>query len=237
MFNFKKVLTSGCSFSVGGWALELNELILDRDFLYLASSAAGNKYISDSVIMQPLDSYDIALVMWSGLNRLDFPVDNQLVESYNFKSTKINDVTYVHSGGYFFKKNDAVVDTLFSGVYKVLTPTNLAYLSLTEIIKTQNYLENNNKKYIFMSHVNCWDSNNKYIRVHDLHIRNCNNTIQQLIDKINFQNWAFDENKDGIFEYACKNNFLGPDRYHPNNDANKYWANKLYDILLKKFSI
>lgn len=219
-----KILISGCSFSSNQmWPY----YIKDAQLTSFAYPGAGNKYIADSIISSDIDLYDMVIVMWSGLTRLDIPVTTDFIDDYSYKN-KINDQYYIMSGGRIGSWQAHQITTmLFKNLYKLLDNENLAMLSLLEIIKTQEFLKSKNKKFIFSSYVNYWNSPKDWTtRNGDFSLRYVDKA-KYLIDKIDFDKWLFlNENKDGIYEYAVENAYLIGDKFHPSPEASLFWAQK-----------
>ena len=72
------VLVNGCSFSRGpmSWPYYL-QFEYGFNLVNLAQAAAGNLYIHNSTISElGCRKYDLVLIMWSGLDRVDCQVDN-----------------------------------------------------------------------------------------------------------------------------------------------------------------
>jgi hypothetical protein len=71
-----RIAVSGCSFTYNSWP---NFLDFHWQVTNLAWPGAGNKYIADSIIhATSINTYDLVLVMWSGITRLDFPVTKNI---------------------------------------------------------------------------------------------------------------------------------------------------------------
>ena len=78
MLNNKNVLVNGCSFSrgPGSWPYHLQNLY-NFTLVNLAQLAAGNTYIHESTVSELAKrKYDCVIIMWSGLSRIDFKVEN-----------------------------------------------------------------------------------------------------------------------------------------------------------------
>lgn len=224
-----KILVSGCSFSTN-WPNFLSSHLKNAEVTNLSFPGAGNKYIADSIIAKDLSGYDIILVMWSGLTRLDIPITSDIFDDYDFKKT-VNDQQYIMSGGLLGSwLSNHFTKILFEGTYKFITEENMAMLSILEMIKLQNFLNAKNKKFIFSSYVNYWNQSTDWKSPNaDFSLSSITN-IDNLLNKIEFDKWLFlDENRNGIYEYAITNSLLSEDMFHPNESANEFWAHKIIE--------
>ena len=219
-----RVAVSGCSFTYDSWPNFLSECQVTN----LAWPGAGNKYVADSIIhATSINTYDLVLVMWPGITRLDFPVTKniELFKDYPFKR-KIGNIDYVMSGGIMGSWQEHPLATeLFEGNYKVLSENDLILLSLLEIIKLQSILRSKNINYYFMSYVNYWNQPNDWLSKNcDPGINN-SNLLTPIVNQIDFTPWIFlNSNKDSIAELAIELNSFNEDLFHPGDLANKEWA-------------
>ena len=224
-----RLLISGCSFTSSKyWSIPLRE---KHSVTNLAVPSAGNKYIANSIISQDLDSYDIAIVMWSGITRLDALVEDiSYYIGYPYKKSIDEKAGYVCAGSRLggwngSSKHYNLLKGLFEEQFKSMSDENLATLSLLEIIKLQNYLKVNNKKYLFCTYINYWNQAVDWnTRDGDFSI----NTIPSLdryVNQIDFSNWIFSDNdKNGYYELAKKDNFFEKDGHHPGVQAGLIWG-------------
>ena len=233
----KKTLSSGCSFTPGGWEANFNQYTQHKD---LAFPGAGNKYIADSIIHYTTQNdYDCVFVMWSGMTRLEIPITNtKYFDNYfnvSVKGHTPGNTRYVMSGGeYGNYLEHPMAKSMFSNIYKFTSYEDLAILSITEIIKLQGYLKSKNIPYYFMSYINYWNQPNDWLS------KNCdkglNNypELNSIISQIDFESWIFlNDNKDGIFELALESNLLMSDNYHPNKQAQNLW----FDIIQQRLNL
>ena len=232
-----KILTSGCSFTSDqyAWPDRLKELGHTINNLGLA--AAGNRYISESIISELIlnkKQYDYVLVMWSGLIRLDFLVDADIIAMYPnhlFRTKKITD-------NFGFVTSGATPDNSHPASIRIKKETELitnyesrAYQSLLEIIKLQSFLKCNNVSYKFMSYVNYWNNEDSIINF-NFGIKQFK-SLSTLVDNIDFSKFIFyNDNKDGIYEMS-KLKLLSPDKFHPSKDGHIVWGNFVNDKILE----
>jgi len=232
----KKSLTSGCSFTAGQWEINLNKYFYHMDLSY---PGAGNKYIADSTIHYLNQSqYDIVLVMWSGLTRLDIPLsDITYFENYFNKSLlgMSAGTRYVMSGGVVGNwLDDPIATLLFENTYKFMQYQDLALLSLLEIIKLQSFLKAKNIKYYFMSYINYWNQPKEWFSKNLDQGLNNYPMLDDITKEIDFNNWIFsNDNRDGVYELALQNNDFWDDNYHPGKETQRQWGEIVIDRLRK----
>jgi hypothetical protein len=243
------ILISGCSFTHWPevpegpnicWPAHLKELNSEYDITNLAEPAAGNQYICNSVIHHcETERPDLALVMWSGVSRLDYltslddPAWAELFDSYGFyRRIPECNLGYIFSGGQmgtWFKH--PVAHKMFYEMYKVSSNLSLAYINLIEIIKLQNYLEFKRIPYRFMSYVNYWQRNNVPEFNGDFSVSRIPE-LANLISAIDFSQWIFsDDQKNGVYELGLKHNDFLPDGIHPGATAHAEWAQTVEDAM------
>lgn len=198
-----KVLANGCSFTAKSPYLTWPYL-LDTDCVKnLASHAAGNQWICDSTIAELSEnSYDLVLVMWSGLERLDYTVEEDFYnQTTGFKSVNNFGIYYLHNEQDKFKQLSVVKGQ-----------RERVFNSLIRIISLQSYLQARNIKYKFMSYMNVWED------IYGL-------GFEYLDRQIDFSHWVFsDSDRNGLFELSQDQNLYIEDGYHPNQTAHEQWA-------------
>lgn len=241
------ILISGCSFTHWPevpdgpnicWPSHLAKFDSRYSITNLAEPAAGNQYICNSMIHQcEIQQPDLALVMWSGVSRLDYltslddPAWRDLFDSYGFyRRIPECSLGYIFSGGQmgtWFKH--PVAHRMFYEMYKVSSDLSLGYINLIEIIKLQNYLKFKNIPYRFMSYVNYWQHNNVPNFNGDFSVGNIPELAKQ-IDAIDFDQWIFsDHQKNGLYELGIKHNDFLPDGIHPGAATHTEWAQLVQD--------
>lgn len=249
-----KILVSGCSFThwpeePGSpnnicWPAHLQRLDSNIKITNLAEPGAGNQYIANSVVNALITKpgyYDMVLVMWSGVSRLDFLTDlsdpawHELFDSYGFYRRVEqcpNRLGYIFSGGRLGPwTTNPITKKLYSDLYKVSDNLSLAYINLIEIIKTQGFLKSQRIPYKFMSYVNYWS--------HGLHISPNGDfgvldhrELMPLVNSIDFSQWIFaDDQKNGIYEWAKESKDYHGDRFHPGITTHRRWAELVHNQL------
>lgn len=233
----ENLLVSGCSFTWGNqsWANIVAQEFGIKNLVNLASPAAGNYYISNSVIdyietCNPDPSNTVVLVMWSGIGRKDLIIDGELwylLSDYQLKH-KYNDAPdsyYIFSGGLSNAWMDhPKVSELFKPLYLASDPFTICKESLQNFSRLHDYLALRNYKFKFTSYLNYWSptiesvSNGDYSLGHfakDMPAFRC----------LNFDPWFFvDEQKNSLYEFAKTNAQLSADNFHPTASGHKKYA-------------
>jgi hypothetical protein len=242
-----KVLVSGCSFThwpeePGSdknicWPSALQKLQPDFEIKNLAEPGAGNVYIANGVVRYLLENpdFDMVLIMWSGVSRIDFLTDltnpewHRMFDDFGFYrrvESCPGQLGYIFSGGALgpWAVNSDMI-RLFKGMYKVSNNTSLAHTNLIEIIKCQEFLKAKNIPYRFMSYVNYWNHTDHCSPNGDFGVLKYPE-LRPLIDNIDWSQWIFrNENKDCIYEMAKETDDYHGDRFHPGSKTHTEWAN------------
>jgi hypothetical protein len=198
-----KILTNGCSFTALSPYPTWPYLLGTDAVKNLAEHAAGNQWICHSTIAELSEnSYDLVLVMWSGLERSDWTVEEDVyLQSTGFKSVNNFGIHYLHNEQDLFKQSSVAVGQ-----------RERVFNSLIHIISLQSYLQAHNIKYKFMSYMNVWED------VYGL-------GLEYLDCQIDFSQWIFtDKDRNGLFELSQDSKLYIADGYHPNEQAHQQWA-------------
>lgn len=246
------ILISGCSFThwpeePGSdqnicWPAYLCDYREDLNITNKAEPAAGNQYVGDSIVNAVIrEKFDHVIAMWSGVSRLDYltglddPDWKKLFDSYGFyrrMDSCPESLGYIFSGGKmgtWYGNN--VAYKMFYEMYKVSSDSSLAHINLMEIIKTQNFLENKNIPYHFMSYVNYWTRAPEVSPNGDFGVLALPE-LQTLIAEIDWSRWIFlNDQKDGLYELAKSNNDFQEDGFHPGVNTHRQWAEIVADAL------
>jgi len=236
MLSNKRVLVNGCSFSRGkiAWPYHLQEK-LNFDLVNLAMTSAGNLYIHNSTITELAQrNYDLVIIMWSGIERVDCQVDDiSLFSHMPHTSTyyskhndwpgkniyPINDQDYVEKDWVFVcnyswfpelqKMKFCETNFKYQGYKQKLTQSLIHMISLQSILKQMNI------PYVFSFY------NNYHA---DLEQHN-------LYKMIDVNNIITDNN---IHDITKRNNWFEEDGLHPNTEAHSKWTDILYNHLITK---
>lgn len=210
-----RILTNGCSFTARSATSTWPYLLGTNEVKNLAEHGAGNQWICDGTIAELCEnSYDLVLIMWSGLARLDWTVEKEFCQSMPvFKEeeytggpivfTSVNNfnIHYIHNEQDCFKSVSAV-----TGIRE------RTFNSLMRIISLQSYLKSRNINYRFMSYMNFWED------VYGL-------GFEKLDHQIDFSRWLFTDNdRNGLYELSQDQNLYADDGFHPNEQAHEQWA-------------
>lgn len=242
------ILISGCSFThwpeePGSdknicWPAHLQKYHPECTITNLAEPGAGNQYIANSVVRTVSENpgkFDLVLVMWSGVSRLDFltgltdPAWHALFDTFGFYrrvETCPNQLGYIFSGGEIGPWVDHnATNGIFKGLYKVSDKCSLAHTNLIEIIKTQFYLQAKKIPFLFMSYVNYWVETQEYVSPNnDFGVMGFRE-LRPLINDIDFSKWLFlNEQRDGLYEMAKTRDDYHGDRFHPGIATHQIWA-------------
>jgi hypothetical protein len=224
-----KILTSGCSFSRGptAWPNHVANLA-DADLVNLAQAGAGNTYISRSIIDELQNrTYDLVLVMWSGLERIDIQVSNiqqfsETIYTSDYQSKQndwpekivypVNDQDYVQKNwvfgvGHLNKDTALLKSKLFDNLYRYQDFDEHLQRSLYDMISLESYLKANSVPYVFSFYQN------------------------YITPRFDCLDWDNIFNEDNIFDLTKTINEYDADGLHPGARAQEEWANCLYRFL------
>ena len=215
--------------------------VIGEQFTICGSSGAGNQSIAARVIHEcSLKSYDQVVVLWSGINRLDFPVGIELHKVLPIDKTgypvyqywtRINHSIWYHSGG--FRLSGTSDDCpkffrdFFDHQYRSATPQYLSELSLLSIIQTQSFLKAKNIPSV-MSFI--YDVDHGYT---ESFIEPGCGKLDKSLPLAALVDWSMFKAQIPPFEYARSKNGLEPDGFHPLFDTMLEWFDVQLDINLK----
>lgn len=244
-FMIKNFVVSGCSFTqtiTDGWTLPILREYGPFGHINLAKSAAGNYYISNSIIdclltTELVPEETLVIVMWSGVSRLDNRVSTEYYNrvSYTHKTNSYRQ-NYIFSGGRLGTWNtDMMVKPLFHNQYITLDEQALGRSTLVNILNTENFLKTKGYNYKFMSYVNYWEDTPDPVADMDFNIPYyCKN--DSLLTYIDFSNWIFaDSNKNCLYEYAKNATLLDSDNFHPSERGYAQFATDIVIPNIRNF--
>lgn len=222
-----KTLVNGCSFSrgPGSWPYHLDS-IDQTQLVNLAQAGAGNSYIHESTVSEIASRrYDLVLIMWSGISRIDFKVgssnfvDSKYTSLYQHTRNDwvekivepINDQDYVEKDWVFgcghINREQAILESnLFTGVYKHLDYKDFVYHFLLKVISLQNTLLEMNIPYVFTF----YDAYEKDLQI-----------FPKLCKLIQWQNILLEPN---IYSITKNNKWFDEDGAHPGIQSHKLFA-------------
>lgn len=224
-----RILTNGCSFSRGptAWPNHIAKWF-NADLVNLAQAGAGNTYISRATMSElQARSYDLVLIMWSGLERIDLQVEDidlfdATIYTSKYQSQQndwpskivhpVNDQDYVQKnwvfGTGFINQDKAIIDSgLFQSQYRFQDFDNHLQRSFFDMLSLENYLQNHNIPYAFAFYQNYIDQVNCYT------------------DQLDWRNIYNDQN---LYDITKRINDWDSDGFHPGPLAQKLWAQELH---------
>jgi hypothetical protein len=216
--NYDLLITSGCSFtastqqldSAASWPGFLKdrlglELCVDMSF-----PGVGNQYIKDSVLHAIMNvnknSKPLVVIMWSGLDRTEQIVDNN-----------VDAEPMAKVGSYYYKR-----------VPNDFSPRELASQNLLYMMEVAQFLDNHNVDYVFTTYINM--TKPSLIPVRDTtppFYKNLNITQEQAFEKLPF----VIAGDNCLYEWTFLNDYESSDGFHPPVEANLKWTD---DVLLKE---
>jgi len=211
------------------------------NFVIRAKSGSGNQCMAARVIHEcSQQQFDHVVVIWSGVNRLDFPIGQPLHRlqpknsdgEFKFEYfTDLGDVVYYHSGGWRLSgTSDACPKffrDFFDNQYRSATSRYLTDLTLQSVIQTQHFLESNHIPY-HMSFI--YDIDADYSK--DKWEPGCGQ-LDRSSPLNSLVNWNNCPTTSTLFEYAKTTNQLSSDEFHPTFDCMVEWFNQELGIDLK----
>ena len=245
----KNLIVGGCSFTQtdhNNWSLETLNHYGPMNHINLARPAAGNFYISDSLIqclmtekLNPEET--LVLIMWSGVGRTDIIVSDEFYKLVKpIWKTSCYDRNYVFSGGLSNWQTDKDSDKwfvapIFDNIYKTQDYTSLAKNKLSNIIKTKDFLIANGYNFEFMSYVDYWQDTEEILSPNlDFSITYYNGDDIAL--KNLSQHWIWTNKKTECFyEYARRKNLISSDNFHPSEEGHVKFAKDIVIPSIKKY--
>lgn len=213
------------------------------NYVIRATSGSGNQSMAARVIHEcSKQQFDQVVIIWSGINRLDFPIGQPLHrlqprnsnDEFKFEYfTDLGDVVYYHSGGW---RLSGTSDTcpkffrdFFESQYRSATPRYLSDLTLQAVIQTQHFLEFRRIPYQ-MSFI--YDIDADYSKQQWEPGCGQLDRSSPLNDLVN---WNTCSTKTTLFEYAQDTHQLSSDGFHPTFDCMVEWFQKELNIGLKSW--
>lgn len=231
----KFIVTSGCSFSDrenNTWPTALADRV-DATVINYGLSSAGNSWISKTAIHgtqllldNNISADDIlVIVMWSGIDRKDLfvsrsqtPGFNELISGegsnpVNFLDQSVNEYYkssttdgYLVGNVHSFFVNKKIQDTKRELIMKFYPDEALAIESYENFLRVQWYCQSKKIKLLNLTYLDimhypaAWHQEPKTTITADL-FRN----VRPLYNMIEFGNWLFWKDTQGLYEYARDN--------------------------------
>lgn len=239
-----QALVGGCSFTSdnNGWQTQLNKKY--ASITNIAYPAVGNCYIANTIQDHCLaQRWDMVLVMWTGYSRLDIPSvwkqrRENTYEWFVDERHSGSHIEWMCSGGYnagWRAAKDPDVRELFQRMYVEMDHEHLCYLTLKNILATQQLLKSLDQPYYFMSFINFWNTQRPAQEFRSFYYDDPPASswpdLQPLIEKIDWDRWICDDDRNGIYERCIALSDLAPDQLHPGNRAQTEWGLKVLQYL------
>ena len=229
-----RILVNGDSFSRGSisWPYYLTNLTdtTGKNVVNLACAGAGNTYIHETTTrILDKEKFDLVLIMWSGIERIDFQVESidffeKLTYTSKYQSSQndwsgkiinpINDQDYVEKNWIFGCgniNNDHIFGNFFKKIYIHVGHKEFVNQFTIKVVSLQNTLKQLNIPYAFSFY-------------------------QDYVDQIKHSNqidWKKCIINDNISSIAERLNSYDTDGFHLGLEANRVWASNVVNYLEK----
>jgi hypothetical protein len=244
----ESVLIAGCSFAgiAAGYSHPAPKVNLDQ-FQFFGDAAAGNRAIAARVRHQiSRAKYKHVVVMWSGINRIDIPIERttheKLPDIYPYV-TVLEDWAWYLSGGMgsSWQSDDHcpnLVKSQFREQYLHQTPRSATDSSLAAILETQELLNSRNINYtmcfiydIYRSYDEVVDKvTNTYRRTIGtdrwprwLALEHCLGKIDITSSLYSMVDWGKFTIPVTPYEYCAERDLLQIDQFHPTSFGMAEW--------------
>jgi hypothetical protein len=239
-----KTLLVGCSFLARlTYRLNDDDYHVDaKKYQVLSSPGSGNQALAARTIYQLSQrTYDQVVVVWSGINRLDFPISQTLQKTYppkneNFlvASCPVGSMTWYHSGGICGSGTGESgtpepLRQFFRNQYLGAESgsTYLTEMTLLSIISCQAVLEKLGTPYQMAFIYDTQRSIPKETEEHSHGIMDTSSPLYSMV------NWKKFTRFDAPYEWAKQHNRLETDQYHPTRNAMIDWFKLAMNIDLQ----
>ena len=209
----------------------------------LASAGSGNQAIAARTIYEiSQNKYDQVVVIWSGINRLDFPVSEELNRTYPenkpnawISRCHVGSMVWFHSGGMLgsgtgnLTATPEVIKKFFQAQYLGTTSGSqyLTELTLLSIISTQAVLYKAKIPYQ-MGFI--YDTQRSIPGAQEEHSHGIMYKDTPLYSAVD---WTKFTRFDSPYEWAKRQGRLEPDQYHPTRNAMIDWFQLAMNIDLQ----
>ncbi len=239
-----RTLLVGCSF-LARLTYRLSEddyHVNAQKYNVLASPGSGNQALAARTIYEvSQNSYDQVVVLWSGINRLDFPISQELQKTYPSNSEElwtaccsVGSMAWYHSGGICGSGTgeSATPEPLrqfFRTQYLGTTSGSkyLTELSLLGVLSTQTVLDKMKIPYQMGFIYDTQKSIPIETEEHSHGLMYRDTPLYSAVD------WAKFTRFESPYEWAKRNKRLENDNYHPTRNAMVEWFKLAMDIDLQ----
>lgn len=243
-----RVLIAGCSFAgiSAGYSRPAPNVKLER-FRFFGDAAAGNRAIAARVRHQlPRDTYEHVIVMWTGINRVDIPVEltthTSTPNTYQYVSV-LEDWAWYFSGGLggSWQSDPGCPDQVrnqFRDQYLHQTPRSATDTTLAAILETQELLDARKVNYTMCF---IYDIHQSYNHAVDkvtntrhrtmgfdrwpqwLALEHCLGKIDTTSSLYSMVDWGKFTVDIPPYEYCAERNMLQIDQFHPTSFGMAEW--------------
>lgn len=234
-----KTLIVGCSFVDGLYLNNDTQYKINNDLYDIKGNpGSGNQAISARVLWECAQtSYEKVIVLWTGINRLDFPIGLALHQTMPVKNDKplypfltvMGDLVWYHSGGFCSAEFNTDTPTWFldwcRAQYKSSSPRYLTDLSLISILQAQSFLKSKKIPYQ-MAWIYSVDKVYSDIGWID-------HVLGRIDKKSSFFNqidWTTFVSYQPLFDYAREKQQLQDDKFHPTPACLLEWFQNAMDL-------
>ena len=236
-------LIVGCSFvqNLNNPSFSINR----NKWITAGSSGSGNQAIAARILYEcSQQNYKEVIVLWSGINRLDFPIGRALHDVmpkdsdgypvYGYYSA-MEDIIWYHSGGFMLSGASDDSPEWFRNwckvQYKSSSSQYLTDLSILSIIQAQSFLQAQNIPYrmSFIYDID-FDYERHYTDGHTgCYIEPGCGKIDRSSNLTNLVDWSSFTTHQPPYEYARDIDQLD-DGFHPKFTAIAEWFNRAFNI-------
>ena len=231
--NFKNLIVSGCSFThnehhthvtwsntLAAWA--------DMNITNLAVNGAGNQHIANSIILyleknKPVASESFILVMWSGLERVDWITDCLTHKDADFKKhtyyyDKFNELSINK------RANPSHIVSTFNNFLKYQSQHSLTLTSWLSMMALTNYLKVNNYKFYYTA----------YYDIFSPARGNYENILKDLDLTLDKNHWLNLNTNEYLGNFVLEKNLVAEDGWHPTVTGQETWTEQVLVPQLNK---
>ena len=222
----------GCSFMSRLQARHAGDMGINAArYHVLASPGTGNQAIAARTMYHlAQEDYDRVVVLWSGINRIDFPVSEELQRTQHnnpegdwVASCNIGSMAWYHSGGFLgtgvFGAVPEPVQIFMRAQYLGSAPNSkyLSELTLMSIVNLQSLLKARGIEHqmAFIHNTTHGDVGRQQEHAHGILDRS--SPLDKLVD---WNKFNLDSNP---YEWAMRREQLEGDQYHPTRNAMIDW--------------
>lgn len=251
-----QVLVAGCSYAAIATLDPLPpwDAINYHRYTFRGEPAAGNQAIAARVRYElERHSFDHVVVLWSGINRIDIPVNikfhERMPQTYRFVMDLGDPVWYLSGGiaGSWQWENICPdwIKNQFRDAYVLHTPRSVSDTTLQTIAELQQWLDHRGMSYD-MSFI--YDIHRDYNDVvdaeanrrrrtesfdrwpHWLALEHCLGQVDTTSPWYDQVDWDRCRTQNTAYEWCQERNLLQQDRFHPTKDGLRQWMLAQFDL-------